>query len=59
MKILALLLIMRKITLMVKFDKKNVHYFLFSSIYKCECGAMEEYQAGVPEVNGSIPVCVA
>ncbi len=46
---------MRKITLIVKFDKKYVHHFLIQLfIFKCECGAMEEYQVGVPEGNGSI-----
>jgi hypothetical protein len=32
--------------LVVKFDKKHVHIFEFSSILKCECGALEEYKAG-------------
>ncbi len=46
---------MRKITLMVKFDKKYVMISWFSFVYKCECGVMEEYQAGV---HGLIPACV-
>jgi hypothetical protein len=51
-KILALLLMVRKNTLVVKFDKKMYMISKFDSLPKC--GALEEYQ----EVIGSSPVCV-
>jgi hypothetical protein len=53
-KILALLLMMRKITLEVKIDEKYVQILKFSTIYKYQCGAL----AGDTEDNGSSPPCV-
>jgi hypothetical protein len=46
LKILALLLMMRKITLEVKFDEKYVHSLKISSLIMCQCGALVESQAG-------------
>ncbi len=56
--ILALLLMTRKLTLVVNFDKKYVPQFLkLAPYFKCECGTLEEYQAGNPEERGSSPSC--
>ncbi len=58
LKILALLLMMRKITLLVKFDEKYLHRSYFICIYKCESGMLVEYQVRDPEDTGSRPACV-
>ncbi len=60
LKILALLLMMRKITLEVKFDEKYVQYILlkFTKKYKCQCGALVESQVGDLENIGSTPLSV-
>ncbi len=58
MKILALLLMMRKITLEVKFDKKYVHLFKIYLEVKGQCGALVESQVGDPEDIGSRPTSV-
>jgi hypothetical protein len=53
LKIFALLLMMRNITLVVKFD--IVPQFSFQD--KCKCGALVEYQIGISEGPGSSPAC--
>jgi hypothetical protein len=42
----------------VRFEKRYVHDFSISFCHKCEFGALEEYQAGDPEVLGSSTVFV-
>jgi hypothetical protein len=54
-KVLALLSLMRKITLLQK-NGKNMYIFLnYYWSHKCECGAAVESQIGKLEIAGSIP----
>jgi hypothetical protein len=56
-KIFALLLRMRKITLVVKTKSMYILPY-FGFLCKCKCGALVEYQVGDPEAPGSTPACV-
>jgi hypothetical protein len=58
LKIFALLLMMRKITLEVKFDEKHVYHPIIGKIGICKCSALVECKLGDPEVPGSSPVCI-
>jgi hypothetical protein len=57
-QILALLLLMRKITQLQKNGKTKFMYFHYCSIHKCKCGAAVESQIGSPEIAGLGPTCV-
>ncbi len=59
LKILALLLMMRKIALVVKFSEKYVHNLIIEheiQMWVWRIGI--EYQVGDPEVIGPSPACV-
>ncbi len=58
LKILALLLMIQKIRLVVKFDKKYAHGFLILTPNTNVWGMLVEYQAWDPEVKGLSPACV-
>jgi hypothetical protein len=58
LKFFTLLLMMRKITLVVKFDEKYVHCSIYKLLCQCKCGALVENQVGDPEVPGLSLACV-
>ncbi len=58
LRIFALLLMMRNITLVEKFDEKCVDGLTIWNLGKFKCGAVVEYWVGDPEVIRSSPACV-